>query len=83
MKEKPSFSKGQKLKYAKWKYRFPYLNILSEFRLCLSFIWSSCEFNRVATEIEEKMIVSLRVMYYAKCTLKYFGCLGFRILVGN
>jgi len=83
MKEKPSFSKGQEFKHAKWEYGSHLQIFFSEFSLFLRFIQSSCEFNCVATEIKAKVIVAHSVMYYAKCILNCFGCLEARILVGN
>jgi len=49
----------------------------------ISFIYSFCEFNDVATDIKAKVIVAHRVVYYAKNILNTFGCLEFRIHVGK
>jgi len=55
----------------------------SESSLFLRFVLSSCDVNRVATEIKAKLIDEHRIMFYAKCILNCFGYLENSILVGK
>jgi len=58
-------------------------NYFSDFGLSFSFIFSFCEFNRVAIRNKDKCDCCTRVMYYAKRILNRFVSLEYIILVGK